>query len=284
RGGRVLGHAAAGEPARGARLRAERRAREPPRPHRALDGASPPLPPAAGPAAADVDGLPPRPLVDRVLDAPGAPPARARAVRADAGGVAAAAPAAVSSSTCGQSSPHMDNGARGWQASLEDPPPGGGPDAAARDGGGGCRQPRRRPATPGRPARRRFVLTPRLRRLAVPRTHRLVASRYPPAGIFDAICTPGDLAAIADLEGWTNDRLQAELGQLHLFPKSEWVVGVPNASVVMAAFCHPSKDGARFTSAELGAWYAAFELPTAHREVAYHRRREFDGVRRSPSP
>jgi len=97
-------------------------------------------------------------------------------------------------------------------------------------------------------------LTPRLRRLAVPRTHRLVASRYPPAGIFDAICTPGDLAAIADLEGWTNDRLQAELGQLHLVPKSEWVVGVPNASVVMAAFCHPSKDGARFTSAELGPW------------------------------
>ncbi len=126
-------------------------------------------------------------------------------------------------------------------------------------------------------------MTPRLRRLAVPRTHRLVASRYPPAGIFDAICTPGDLAAIADLEGWTNDRLQAELGQLHLVPKSEWVVGVPNASVVMAAFCHPSKDGARFTSAELGAWYAAFELPTAHREVAYHRRREFDEVRRSPS-
>src|SRR5207253_6005793 len=95
RGRRVLGHAAAGEPARGARLRAERRAREPPRPHRALDGASPPLPPAAGPAAPDLDGLPPRPRVDRVLDAPGAPPARARALRADAGGVAAAAPPAV---------------------------------------------------------------------------------------------------------------------------------------------------------------------------------------------
>src|SRR5437899_1401473 len=54
----------------------------------------------AGRAAADVDGRPPRACVGRVLDAPGAPSARARAVRADAGGVAAAAPPAVRGDDC----------------------------------------------------------------------------------------------------------------------------------------------------------------------------------------
>jgi len=126
-------------------------------------------------------------------------------------------------------------------------------------------------------------VTPPLRRIARRRTHRLVPSRWPPVGIFDAVASAEDLAAVVDLEAWTNDRLQAELGQLPLLPPREWVVGVPNASVIMAAFCHPAPGGARFASSELGAWYAAFELRTAHREAAYRRRREFEEVRRTPS-
>src|SRR4029434_9311731 len=77
--------------------------------------------------------------------------------------------------------------------------------------------------------------------------------------------------------------MQTELGQLPLLPKSEWVVGVPNASVVMAAFCHPAPGGARFNGTELGAWYAAFELRTAHREAAHRRRQEFVEIRHTPS-
>jgi hypothetical protein len=126
-------------------------------------------------------------------------------------------------------------------------------------------------------------VTPPIRRIVRRRTHRLVPSRYPAVGIFDAVARPEDLATIIDLEGWTNDRLQAEVGQLPLLPQSEWIVGVPNASVVMAAFCHPAPEGARFSSPDLGAWYAAFELRTAHREAAHRRRREFEEVRRSPS-
>jgi hypothetical protein len=126
-------------------------------------------------------------------------------------------------------------------------------------------------------------VTPPRRRLVRRNTHRLVASRYPTVGVFDAVARPEDLAALVDLESWTNDRLQAELGQLALLPRSEWLVGVPYASVVMAAFCHPAAGGARFSSAELGAWYAAFELRTAHREAGHRRRREFEEVRRTPS-
>jgi hypothetical protein len=46
----------------------------------------------------------------------------------------------------------------------------------------------------------------------------------------------------------------------------------------MAAFCHPHPTGSRFTSAALGGWYAAFELHTAHKEVAFHWWREFTEV------
>ena len=111
----------------------------------------------------------------------------------------------------------------------------------------------------------------------------MVPSRWPAVGIFDAVARPEDVAAVIELESWTNDRLQAELGQLPLLPPDEWLVGVPNASVVMAAFCHPAPGGARFSSAELGAWYAAFALRTAHREATHRRRLEFDEVRRPPS-
>src|SRR5882724_1288142 len=109
-------------------------------------------------------------------------------------------------------------------------------------------------------------------------THRLIPSRYPPHGIFDEISTPNDLADLFDLESWTNDRLQAELGKLAMIPRSQWVVGVPNASVIMAAFCHPHADGGRFTSRSLGGWYAALDLETAHRETIFRRTQELREV------
>jgi len=129
-----------------------------------------------------------------------------------------------------------------------------------------------------------MALTPPRRRIRVGTTHRLIPSRFPVTGILDTIAAPGDLAAIIELEGWTNDRLLAELGLLTRIPQSEWVVGPPHASVVMAAFCHPSRDGSRFNDATWGAWYAAFSLATAHAEAAYHRRREFEEVGRTPMP
>ena len=75
-----------------------------------------------------------------------------------------------------------------------------------------------------------------------------------------------------ELAGWTNDRLVTErLGRL---PRSEWVFGRPNASIVMAAFLHAPVHGARFSGPDLGAWYAADRIETAIAEVAHHLRRE----------
>jgi hypothetical protein len=105
-------------------------------------------------------------------------------------------------------------------------------------------------------------------------TNRLVASRYPTTGLLDEVASPEDLELMFELDGWSNDRISGQLGILSSIPATEWVVGKPMASVVMAAFCHPRPGGGRFHAADRGAWYAARSVATAHAEVAYHRTAE----------
>jgi hypothetical protein len=117
-----------------------------------------------------------------------------------------------------------------------------------------------------------------LSRIRWTNTCRLIPSRYPSVGVFDRIAAPEDLDALIELEAWTNDRVSAELGILNLLPREEWVVGQPMASVVMAAFCHPSPDGARFSDARRGAWYAGRTLDTSLAESVHRRTRELAEV------
>jgi RES domain-containing protein len=109
-------------------------------------------------------------------------------------------------------------------------------------------------------------------------TCRLVPSVYPATGILDAVASADDLAAIFELEDWTNDRISGELGTLHTIRREEWVLGRPMASVVMAAYCHPRREGGRFNGPGRGAWYAALDLATAHAEAIYHRTAELAEV------
>jgi hypothetical protein len=74
------------------------------------------------------------------------------------------------------------------------------------------------------------------------------------------------------LVGWTNDRLVAE--RINRLPQSEWVYGVPDGSIVMAAFLHVAPSGTRFNGSELGAWYAADDIRTAAAEAGHHLWRE----------
>jgi len=121
-------------------------------------------------------------------------------------------------------------------------------------------------------------LTPTLIHLELRETHRLIPSRFPPVGILDVIASPEDLPLIFELEGWTNDRISAELGILPLLPAADWVVGQPHASVIMAAFCHPRPGGGRFHDEDRGAWYAALDLQTAIAETVHHRTLEFHEI------
>jgi hypothetical protein len=108
---------------------------------------------------------------------------------------------------------------------------------------------------------------------AAPRpSHRLIPSRFPPIGLFDTVSTKADLPAVLDLVGWTNDRLVAD--RLARLPDSEWVYGVSNSSIIMAAFLHVAPGGMRFNGPDLGAWYASDDIRTAAAEVGHHLRRE----------
>lgn len=103
-------------------------------------------------------------------------------------------------------------------------------------------------------------------------TYRLIPSQFPPIGAFEDVSSPDDLQAVMELEGWTNERLvEARLNRL---PRSQWVFGRPNASIVMAAFLHGAPNGNRFSSPELNAWYASLSQKTAIAEVAHHLRRQ----------
>jgi hypothetical protein len=102
--------------------------------------------------------------------------------------------------------------------------------------------------------------------------HRLIPSQFPPIGLFDTVATAADLSAVMELVGWTNDRLVAD--RIDRLPQHEWVYGVPNASIVMAAFLHVAPGGMRFNGPDLGAWYASGDLRTAAAEVGHHLRRE----------
>jgi hypothetical protein len=69
-----------------------------------------------------------------------------------------------------------------------------------------------------------------------------------------------------ELVGWTNDRLvQYRIARV---PDSEWVFGIPNASIVMAAFLQVAPSGMRFNGPDLGVWYASDDLATAAAESA----------------
>jgi RES domain-containing protein len=101
-------------------------------------------------------------------------------------------------------------------------------------------------------------------------THRLIASRLPPVGVFDDLSADKDELTMAFLlESATNDRLGILSRRLLLLPENEIVQG-PGATMVMAAFLHADEAGGRFTDGRLGAWYASFDVETMIAETVYH--------------
>ncbi len=105
-------------------------------------------------------------------------------------------------------------------------------------------------------------------------THRLIPSRHLPGGesVLTGIADDDQhLRALFEVDAATNERLLAERGRALAIGPDELVTAVPHAAVINAAFTHPHPLGARFSSSERGAWYAAFELDTAKAEVAFHK-------------
>jgi hypothetical protein len=114
-------------------------------------------------------------------------------------------------------------------------------------------------------------------------THRLVPSRHLPGQDSVLVAIADDdahLQAIFELDAATNDRLIAEQQLLPGIGMEELVFAVPRASVINAAFCHAHPLGGRFNGPHRGAWYAAFDVPTAQAEIAFHKTVELTEIGR----
>ena len=118
----------------------------------------------------------------------------------------------------------------------------------------------------GAGAAARVPVTPTQWRTSV----RLIPSRYPTVGLFDAIADAADLDAVFVIEALTNPRIRDEVGQLQLVAPDERIVG-PGSVPVMAAFTHLNPEGSRFSDGSYGVYYAAQALDTAVAEVGHHR-------------
>jgi len=99
---------------------------------------------------------------------------------------------------------------------------------------------------------------------------RIVPSRFPPVGLFDAVADPEDLEAVFQIEAMTNDRLRDEVGEISLVPPEDRVSG-PGTTPIMAAFTHLNVEGDRFTDGSYGVFYASKDLDTAVAETRHHR-------------
>lgn len=111
---------------------------------------------------------------------------------------------------------------------------------------------------------------------------RLIPATYhrPPAlrGLVDS---DDELAVLAEIEGLTSARLEAERGRSLFLDRRElaWArrkadLAVYGQTHVNAAFAYTRAGGNRFNDQRRGAWYCTWESLTSVAEVAYHRTRE----------
>lgn len=112
------------------------------------------------------------------------------------------------------------------------------------------------------------------------RQYRIIPSRFPPIDLFETLVDPADLEVLYAIEALTNDRLRAQVGDLHRLPREDWVTG-PGATVVMAAFTHIHSPS-RFGDGSFGIYYAALDEETAIAETVFHRERFLRETREAP--
>ncbi len=104
-------------------------------------------------------------------------------------------------------------------------------------------------------------------------SYRVIPSRFPPIDLFERVNhDPSDWDLLSELEGQTSARLRAEAGEIHLVRKEDRRFG-PGWTPVMAAFCHFSQDGSRFSDGSFGVYYCALTEATAIAETRYHAER-----------
>jgi hypothetical protein len=107
---------------------------------------------------------------------------------------------------------------------------------------------------------------------AFARTVRLVTTaRLRQSVLAGLVDSEEELAALAELEGATSNRLIAQDRGIEGVSAAELVYGVPHAKFINAAFAYARpRELNRFNGPSRGAWYAALDTETCLREVVFH--------------
>lgn len=106
---------------------------------------------------------------------------------------------------------------------------------------------------------------------ALPRTIRLVTTARLRPPVLARLVDDDELAALAEIEGATSNRLMAQNRGTAEVQPYELVYGVPHAAFINASFAYAKpREPNRFNSAERGAWYAGLALETSLAEVQHH--------------
>jgi len=114
-----------------------------------------------------------------------------------------------------------------------------------------------------------------VRRISQDRTIRLVASARLRDPVLLKLVGAEELDSLSEIEGATSARLRAQSAGADRLDMRELVHGVAHAEFINAAFAYWRPRALnRFNGPGRGAWYAALEVETAIREVAYHMERE----------
>lgn len=108
--------------------------------------------------------------------------------------------------------------------------------------------------------------------------YRLIHTKYPPISVFADVASPEEFDILFEIQELTNPRLSAEVGNLHLLPRDEWVLGIPGASYAMAAFTHVNPEGSRFSNGDYGVYYIGDSKDTAIAEITHHCNRYWRNV------
>jgi hypothetical protein len=118
-----------------------------------------------------------------------------------------------------------------------------------------------------------------VRRLAEPRTVRLVATARLRDPVLLGLVRRELLEDLAEIDGATSGRLVAQARGLERLAAGELVAGVAGAGFVNAAFAYfRPRELNRFNGPGRGAWYAARATEVCVAEVAFHMTRELERV------
>lgn len=116
-------------------------------------------------------------------------------------------------------------------------------------------------------------------RLAFERTVRLVATARLRDPVLLALVNATYQEDLAEIEGATSGRLEAQQRGSAKLQRGELVTGLPHAAFVNAAFSYwRPRELNRFNGPDRGAWYSALDVQTTQLEVAFHILRELDRV------